>query len=143
MSLGLFNSLQGKLIVASVAMVLVVLGLAGFVFVWLNRGEERERKLEHVTANSTALQSEFLLHQLQGEDAEELSQFVENASGTYDVRALMIDETGRVVLDSAGDLNGAQLSLRPACPPTGPCSGPDPPTWPFSRWPAAPAATSC
>lgn len=126
MSIGFFQGLQGKLIVASVAMVLVVLALAGFVFVWLNRGEERERKLEHVTANSTAIQSEFLLHQLQGEDAEELSQFVEKAAGTYDVRALMIDQTGRVVLDSAGDLNGAQLSLEASLPTDRPVLGAGP-----------------
>jgi signal transduction histidine kinase len=111
MSVRFSQSLQGKLIVASVAMVLVVLALAGFVFVMLNRGDERERKLEHVTANSSAIQSEFLLHQLRGEDAEELSQFVKSAGAAYEVRVLMIDQAGIVVMDSAGDLNGQQLSL--------------------------------
>ncbi len=126
MSIGFFQSLQGKLVVASVAMVLVVLALAGFVFVWLNRGEERERKLEHVTANSSAIQNEFLLHQLQGEDAEELSQFVEDAAATYDVRALMIDQNGRVVLDSGGDLNGQQLTLETNLAPDRPVPGTGP-----------------
>jgi signal transduction histidine kinase len=126
MSFGLFNSLQGKLIVASVAMVLVVLGLAGFVFVWLNRGGERERKLEHVTANNTSIQIEFLQHQLQGEDADELGQFVQSAASTYDVRALMIDESGRVVIDSEGGLNGAQLTLEAGTPPDRPMTGSGP-----------------
>jgi signal transduction histidine kinase len=107
------QSLQGKLVIASVAMVLIVLALAGFVFVWLNRGDERERKLDHVTANSGAIQNEFLLHLLQGDDAEQLIQFVNSAAATYDVRALMIDQTGQVVVDSGGDLNGAQLTLEP------------------------------
>ena len=126
MSPGFFQSLQGKLIVASIAMVLVVLALAGFVFVWLNRGDERERKLDHVTANSTAIQTEFLLHQLRGEDAEELTQFVESAADGYEVRALMIDQTGRVVIDSQGDLNGQQLTLEadPAAGHPAPGAGP-------------------
>jgi len=111
MSLGFYQSLQGKLILASVAMVLVVLAVAGFVFVWINRGDERERKLEHVTANATAIQNEFLLHQLRGEDAEELGRFVADAAAKYDVRALMVDTTGLVVMDTQGSLNGQRLSL--------------------------------
>ncbi|HSP54445.1 MAG TPA: HAMP domain-containing sensor histidine kinase, partial [Dehalococcoidia bacterium] len=112
MKIRLFQSLHGKLIVASVAMVLVVLALAGGVFVWINRGDERDRKLEHVTANSAAIQNEFLLHQLRGEDAEELGQFAKQASATYDVRALMIDQNGNVVVDTASALNGKQLSFK-------------------------------
>jgi signal transduction histidine kinase len=126
MTPGFFQSLQGKLIVASIAMVLVVLALAGFVFVWLNRGDERERKLDHVIANSTAIQTEFLLHQLRGEDAEELTQFIGSAADGYEVRALMIDQTGRVVIDSQGDLNGQQLTLEadPAAGHPAPGAGP-------------------
>ena len=116
MSPRFFQSLQGKLIVASIAMVLVVLALAGFVFVWLNRADERERKLEHVTANSSAIQIEFLQRQLYGDDAAELGQFVQSAASDYDLRALMIDESGRVVIDSDGSLNGAQLTLEPGTP---------------------------
>lgn len=123
---GVFQSLQGKLVIASVAMVLVVLALAGFVFVWLNRGEERERKLEHVTANSAAVQYEFLLHQLRGEDQEELALFVNSAAETYDVRALMVDRTGSVVVDSGGDLNGAKLTLEPDTLPDRPRAGAGP-----------------
>ncbi len=111
MKIRLFQSLQGKLIVASVAMVLVVLALAGVVFVWINRGDERDRKLEHVTANSAAIQYEFLLHQLRGEDGEELGQFARQAAATYDVRALVIDKNGYVVVDTTGGLNGQQLSF--------------------------------
>ncbi len=126
MSIRPFRSLQSKLIVASVAMVLVVLALAGFVFVWLNRGDERERKLEHVTANSGAIQSEFLLRQLRGEDEEELTVFVNDAAAAYDVRALMIDQTGQVVADSSGDLDGALLTLEPGTPPDRPVTGAGP-----------------
>lgn len=126
MSIGFFQSLQGKLVVASVAMVLVVLALAGFVFVWINRGDERERKLEHVTANSSSIQNEFLLHQLQGDDEVELRQFMESAAATYDLRALMIDQAGRVVADSGGGLNGAQLTLEPGTPPDRPMTGAGP-----------------
>lgn len=126
MSFRPFGSLQSKLIVASVAMVLVVLALAGFVFVWLNRGDERERKLEHVTANSSAIQNEFLLRQLRGEDEEDLTIFVNDAAAAYDVRALMIDQTGRVVADSSGDLDGARLTLEPGTPPDRPVTGTGP-----------------
>jgi signal transduction histidine kinase len=123
MSVGFFQGLQGKLIVASVAMVLVVVALAGFVFVWINRGDERERKLEHVTANNTAIQSEFLLRQLQGDDAEELSQFVKDAALSYDLRALLVDQNGRVVSDSAGSLDGSQLDLEQGPFPRRPLPG--------------------
>jgi signal transduction histidine kinase len=126
MSIGFFQSLQGKLVVASVTMVLVVLALAGFVFVWLNRGDERERKLEHVTANSSSIQIEFLQRQLYGDDAEELGQFVQSAASIYDLRALMIDASGRVVIDSDGGLSGAQLTLEPGTPPDRPMTGAGP-----------------
>jgi signal transduction histidine kinase len=79
-----------------------------------------------VTANSSSIQNEFLLHQLRGEDEDELRQFVENAAATYELRALMIDQTGLVVVDSAGGLNGQQLSLESDLPGDRPVPGAGP-----------------
>jgi len=107
----ILRSLQGKLIVASVVLVVVVLALAGAIFVNVRRGEQRQQELEHVTANATAIQNEFLLRQLRGDDEENLAAFIGRAADVYDVRALMIDLNGEVIADSAGELDGARIAL--------------------------------
>jgi signal transduction histidine kinase len=108
-----FGSLQGKLIVASVAIVIIVLALAGAAFVYVTRDDQRQQELDRVSASSTAIQSQFLLRQLQGDSEEKLVQFVCLASRDYDVRILMIDTTQSVVADSCGrELEGKQLELR-------------------------------
>jgi signal transduction histidine kinase len=105
------RSLQGKLIVASVVLVVVVLALAGAVFVNIRRGDQRQQELDHVTANSSAIQREFLLRQVRGDSEDSLAGFVEAAADVYDVRALMIDLEGEVIADSAGQLNGERITF--------------------------------
>jgi signal transduction histidine kinase len=106
-----FRSLQGKLIVTSVVIVVVVLALAGAVFVNARRGDQRQQELEHVTANATAIQREFLLRQVRGDSEESLALFVDKAAEIYDVRALMVDLNGDVIADSAGELDGERISF--------------------------------
>ncbi len=105
------NSLQGKLVVASVVIVVIVLALAGAVFVTVRRGDERQQELDHVSANATAIQGEFLLRQLRGDSEDSLARFVDEAAGSYDVRALMIDLNGDVVADSEEELVGTRIAL--------------------------------
>jgi HAMP domain-containing protein/type II secretory pathway pseudopilin PulG len=107
----IFRSLQGELIIASVVIVVVVLALAGGVFVNVRRGDQRQQELDHVTANATAIQNEFLLRQLRGESEDDLAAFVDQAARAYDVRALMIDLNGDVLADSAGELEGATIAF--------------------------------
>jgi signal transduction histidine kinase len=108
---GIFRSLQGELIIASVVIVVVVLALAGGVFVNVRRGDQRQQKLDHVTANATAIQNEFLLRQLRGDGQDDLAAFVDEAARAYDVRALMIDLNGEVLADSEGELVGSTIAL--------------------------------
>lgn len=105
------RSLQGKLIVTSVVIVVVVLALAGAVFVNVRRGDQRQQELEHVTANATAIQNEFLVRQLRGDSEDNLAAFVSRAGEVYDVRALMLDLNGDVIGDSNGDLEGATIAF--------------------------------
>ncbi len=105
------NSLQGKLVVTSVAIVVIVLALAGAVFVVVRRGDQRQQELDHVSANATAVQGAFLIRQLRGDSEEDLAQYVHDAGDTYDVRVLMIDLDGAVIADSAGELEGTRIEL--------------------------------
>jgi signal transduction histidine kinase len=108
---GFLSSLQGKLIATSILIVVVALALAGGVFVTVRRGDQRQQELDHVSANATAIQGEFLLRQLRGDSPSSLSVFVSSAAEDYDVRALMIDLDGQVVADSGDELKGSQISL--------------------------------
>ena len=107
----IFRSLQGELIFASIVIVVVVLALAGGIFVNVRRGDQRQQELDHVTANATAIQNEFLLRQLRGESEDDLAAFVDLAARAYDVRALMIDVNGDVLADSDGDLQGETIAF--------------------------------
>ena len=107
--MNLFRSLQGELIIGSVVLVIVVLALAGGIFVNVRRGDQRQQELDHVTANATAIQNEFLLRQLRGESEDDLAAFVDLAAQAYDVRALMLDLDGEVLADSAGELAGESI----------------------------------
>lgn len=109
--MNLFRSLQGELIIASIVLVVVVLALAGGIFVNVRRGDQRQQELDHVTANATAIQNEFLLRQLRGESETDLAAFVDLAARAYDVRALMIDVNGDVLADSDGDLQGETIAF--------------------------------
>ena len=105
------SSLQGKLIAMSIVIVFVVVALAGAVFVTARRGDQRQHELDHVSANATAMQGEFLLRQLRGDSATSLAAFVDGAADDYDVRALIIDLDGAVLADSADELRGARIAL--------------------------------
>ena len=106
------NSLESKLITASIVIVVVVLALAGAVFVVARRGDQRQQELDQVSANATAIQREFLLRQLvRAIQQSSLARFVDDAAGAYDVRALMVDSNGQVFADSAGDLEGARIAF--------------------------------
>ena len=109
--MSILRSLQGELIIASVVIVVVVLALAGGVFVNVRRGDQRQQELDHVTANATAIQREFLLRQVRGDNEESLALFVDRAAEIYDVRALMVDLNGDVIADSAGELDGERISF--------------------------------
>jgi len=105
------NSLQGKLAATSVVIVVIALALAGAVFVTVRRGDQRQQELDHVSANATAIQGGFLIRQLRGDSEQSLVQYVDDAGDTYDVRAMMIDLDGRVIADSAGELEGSRIEL--------------------------------
>ena len=106
------NSLESKLITTAIMIVVVVLALAGAVFVVARRGDQRQQELDHITANATAIQREFILRQeVRGDSVSDLAQFVDGAADAYDVRALMVDSSGRVFADSAGELEGARIAF--------------------------------
>jgi signal transduction histidine kinase len=106
------NSLESKLITTAIVIVVVVLALAGAVFVVARRGDQRRQELDHITANATAIQREFILRQeVRGDSISDLAQFVDGAALAYDVRALMVDSSGQVFADSAGELEGARIAF--------------------------------
>jgi len=72
----ILQSLQGKLIVASVVLVVVVLALAGAIFVNVRRGEQRQQELDHAIVNATPIQNQFLLRQVSGVSLPDLTDFV-------------------------------------------------------------------
>lgn len=109
--MALFRSLQGKLILTSVVVVVAVLGVAGGVFIYMNRGDERKDALDRLGANSSAIQNEFLFRLVRGDSTDELIEYVQQAAGDYEVRALIIDLDRAVVADTHGELDGELLTL--------------------------------
>ena len=111
-------SLQSKLIAAFVLVMLVAVVLAGTVFVFVQRGEQEEQALDHVSAASSPIYSAFIslnseyLHGLRQGDLEAtLVEFVDGAAQEQDVRILLMDRRGLVIRDSQGDLTGEQITL--------------------------------
>jgi signal transduction histidine kinase len=105
------TSLSGKLILASVLMVVTALAIAGLAFVAVTQDDEREAKLERVAGDAGAIQQDFLILQLRREPVESLIEFVNDAADKYDVRVLMIDFSDKIVADSEGELIGDRLDL--------------------------------
>lgn len=109
---GILFSLQTKLILTLVAVVLVALFVAGSLFVVLRRGEQEERELDHVIATSPAIYAEFNVLQRRGDPPEVLGQFARAAAEDNDVRIVLLDRTdGTVAYDSGGDLAGEEVLL--------------------------------
>ena len=111
-------SLQSKLIAAFVLVMLVAVVLAGTVFVFVQRGEQEEQALDHVSAASppiysafTSLYSEYIHGLRQGDLETILVAFVDVAAQEQEVRILLIDRRGLVIKDSQGDLTGEQITL--------------------------------
>ncbi len=108
---GLF-SLQTKLMVAFGVVVLVALMLAGGVFVFVRRGDQEQQELDRVIAASPSIHAVFGVLLERGTAPAVLTEFVDEAAATFDVRILLVDRTSGVVeMDSGGGLIGEQLTL--------------------------------
>jgi signal transduction histidine kinase len=105
------RSLESKLIFTSVVVVVAVLGIAGGVFIYMSRDDERQQALDRVSANSSAIQSEFILRLIRGDSQQALVDYASKAAVDYGVRTLMIDPQSRVVVDSKGELDGKTLTV--------------------------------
>ena len=117
----LLFSLQTKLILAFVLIVLVALVLAGSVFVAVRRGEAQSEALDHVVAASPPIYTEFTFLQRRGESADTLAQFITAAADQLNVHILMVDRTdGTIAYDTNDSLTGKKITvpkdvdLRPA-----------------------------
>jgi signal transduction histidine kinase len=110
---GFLNSLQFKLILAFVSLVVAALLLSGGLFVWLTQGNEEQRALDHSVAAAPTIHTGFLVRLLQGDSLADLESYVRDAAKQSDVRILMVDESGQVIVDTKDDLTGEQLTLSP------------------------------
>ena len=111
-------SLQSKLIASFVLVMLVAVVLAGTVFVFVQRGEQEEQALDHVSAASPAIYgdfisiySDFIRVPQQGDLEATLAEFVDTAATERDVRILLMDRRGLVIKDSQDSLTGEQITL--------------------------------
>ena len=108
---GFLDSLQFKLILAFMSLVVAALFLSGLVFVLLNQDEEEQRALDHSVAAAPSIQVGFLQRLLRGDSLQELESYVREAAERSDVRILMYEESGLVVLDTSNDLTGQELAV--------------------------------
>ncbi len=106
-------SLQAKLIGAFVLVVVVALGIAGAVFVRARDQDARRARLDHVAAESGAINTEFTASQFEEATLAQLSALAKELAEERDVRILLVDGAKKVAYDSAGDdgLAGETLSL--------------------------------
>ena len=119
----LFSSLQTKLIVAFVAVVVVALGLAASAFIVLRRDDQEERALDHVAASAPEVLGEYagLIRRSRGDiSTEALDAFVHDSASQHDVRVLLVGPDGRITSDSGTTLTGKTLTLPSAPPPRDP-----------------------
>ena len=107
------RSLQAKLLATMILLVAVSLGVAGAVFVRVRQEDQQRERLDRVAAESSAISTEFLVRELQGDTVLELTAFVKEAAKPHDVRILIVDRDQVVTIDSGGKLAGLPLELRP------------------------------
>ena len=105
-------SLQSKLILAFVGVVMVSLVIAGSIFVIVRRDDQEQRELDQVIAASPAIYAVFSVLEERRVSPEALREFVTSASEGFDVRILLVDRVNaHVAVDSSGDLTGELLEL--------------------------------
>ena len=108
---GFLNSLQFKLILAFVSLVVAALFLSGLVFVLLTQDEEEQRALDHSVAAAPSIQAGFLRQLLRGDSLQDLESYVRESAERSDVRILMYEESGLVVLDTSNGLTGEEIAV--------------------------------
>ena len=105
-------SLQSKLILAFVGVVMVALVIAGSIFVLIRRDDQEHRELDHVIAASPAIYAVFSLLEERRATPLVLEEFVDTAAESFDVRVLLVDRRDAlVVADSSQSLMGERLDL--------------------------------
>lgn len=105
------NSLQFKLILAFMSLVVAALLLSGGLFVFLSQGKEEQRALDHSVAAAPTIHAGFLLHLLRGDSLSELESYVREAAKASDVRILMLDASGQIIVDTNDALTGENVPL--------------------------------
>jgi len=106
------RTLRGKLVTASILLVIGSLVLAGGVFVALTHGQEKQRALDHTEATAPVIHGQFLQLLLDGGSLSQLQQYTRTAATEYNERILLFDYSGVVVEDTGGGLSGAQLQVQ-------------------------------
>ena len=105
-------SLQSKLILAFVGVVMVALVIAGSIFVLIRRDDQERRELDQVIAASPAIYAVFSVLEERRTSPAVLHEFVDSAAESFDVRVLLVDrQDALVVADSSGSLTGEQIEL--------------------------------
>jgi signal transduction histidine kinase len=95
-----------------VLVTLAALVVAGAVFVIIRRNNQEQHELNRVIARSPAIYSDFVFFQRRGDPQDQLIEFTEWASDTYDVRILMIDRgDGMIIGDSDDELVGQPVPV--------------------------------
>ncbi len=124
--LSAFNprTLRGKLVAASVLLVIGSLVLASGIFVALTHGQEKQSALDHTEATAPVIHGEFLQLLLDGASLPQLQQYTLTAAADYNERILLFDYSGVVVEDTGGELSGAQLQVQESPLPTDSASPP-------------------
>jgi signal transduction histidine kinase len=105
-------SLQTKLILAFVGVVMVALVIAGSIFVLIRRSDQEQHELDQVIAASPAIYAVFSVLEERRVPPEVLQEFVTSASEGFGVRILLVDrESAHVAADSGEHLTGEVLAL--------------------------------
>jgi signal transduction histidine kinase len=107
-----FYGLQFKLILAFSLIVIVALVLAGGVFVAVQRGEAKDRALDHVVAASPPIYTDFTVLQRRDEPPETIAEYVDAAASQLDLRILVVSRTdGTIMHDTDDDLTGEEITV--------------------------------
>jgi len=116
---GFLFSIQTKLMLAFTAVIVLVIFIAGFVFVLQTRDERRQQALDHVAAASPAIYQQALYVVFAprpfGEDTRSLvvrafPEKLDALSREQDVRILLTAVDGTILHDTAGELEGSQIT---------------------------------
>lgn len=107
----MFRSLRSKLVASYGLLILLCLLLAGSAFVYQLRDYQRQLRINQIADLAVPLSWQIQLLDRAGLSSDQISGFIHERANEMGIRIMLVDQSGIVVHDSAGALEGQGVQM--------------------------------